>query len=166
MPLRSGGISHASSGGKISWLGRKPAPAKSRRRLSAPRERRAKRRLVRQRKKRAVQSGSSFDQFRPRHRVHSVANVQALQLGVLGAMRRASSHSSVMGKSLHDTSCNRGQMPGRVTGDPQHWRDRAAQMRALALTMKDPEIIILITDLTADYEKFADWAAAKTAKLP
>jgi hypothetical protein len=57
-------------------------------------------------------------------------------------------------------------MPGRVTGDPQHWRDRAAQMRALALTMKDPEIIILITDLTADFEKFADLAAAKTAKLP
>jgi hypothetical protein len=44
-------------------------------------------------------------------------------------------------------------MPGRVTGDPQHWRDRAAQMRALALTMKDPEVIILMTDLAADYEK-------------
>ena len=57
-------------------------------------------------------------------------------------------------------------MPGRVTGDPQHWRDRAAQMRALALTMKDPEIIILMTDLAADYEKLGDRAAAKTAKLP
>ena len=57
-------------------------------------------------------------------------------------------------------------MPGRVTGDPQQWRDRAAQMRALALTMKDPEIIILMTDLAADYEKLADRAAAKTAKLP
>ena len=44
-------------------------------------------------------------------------------------------------------------MPGRITGDPQHWRDRAAQMRALALTMKDPEIIILMTDLAVDYEK-------------
>jgi hypothetical protein len=57
-------------------------------------------------------------------------------------------------------------MPGRITGDPQHWRDRAAQMRALALTMKDPEIIILMTDLAADYEKLGDRAAAKTAKLP
>ena len=57
-------------------------------------------------------------------------------------------------------------MPGRVTGDPQQWRDRAAQMRSLALTMKDPEIIILMTDLAADYEKLADRAAAKTAKLP
>ena len=53
-------------------------------------------------------------------------------------------------------------MPGRVTWDPQHWRDRAAQMRALALTMKDTEIIILMTDLAADYEKLADRTAAKT----
>jgi hypothetical protein len=57
-------------------------------------------------------------------------------------------------------------MPGRVTWDPQHWRDRAAQMRALALTMKDTEIIILMTDLAADYEKLADRTAAKTGKRP
>ena len=57
-------------------------------------------------------------------------------------------------------------MPGRVTGDPQHWLDRAAQMRALAITMKDPEVIILMTDLAADYEELADRAAARTAKLP
>ena len=52
-------------------------------------------------------------------------------------------------------------MPHRNTNDPEHWRERAAQMRALALTMKDPEIIILMTDLAADYEKLADRAAAK-----
>ena len=52
-------------------------------------------------------------------------------------------------------------MLGRVTGDPQHWRDRAAHMRALALTMKDPEVIILMTDLA--YEKLAERAAAKMA---
>ena len=57
-------------------------------------------------------------------------------------------------------------MPGRITGDAQHWRDRAAQMRALALTMKDPEVITLMTDLAADYEKLANRAAAKTAKVP
>jgi len=39
-------------------------------------------------------------------------------------------------------------------------------MRALALTMKDPEVIILMTDLAADYEKLADRTAAKMAKLP
>ena len=32
--------------------------------------------------------------------------------------------------------------------------------------MKDTEIIILMTDLAADYEKLADRTAAKTAKLP
>ena len=57
-------------------------------------------------------------------------------------------------------------MPGRVTGDPHHWNDRAAQMRALAITMKDPEVMILMTDLAADYEELADRAAARTAKLP
>jgi hypothetical protein len=30
-------------------------------------------------------------------------------------------------------------MPPRRTNDPKHWRDRAAQMRALALTMTDSE---------------------------
>jgi hypothetical protein len=57
-------------------------------------------------------------------------------------------------------------MPGRVTGDPQHWLDRAAQMRALAITMKDPEVMILMTDLAADYEELADRGAVRTAKLP
>jgi hypothetical protein len=58
-------------------------------------------------------------------------------------------------------------MAGRVMGNPQHWRDRAAQMRALALTMKDPEVIILMTDLAADYEKHAERAATKLAgKMP
>ena len=32
-----------------------------------------------------------------------------------------------------------------------------------ALTMKDPEVIILMTDLAADYEKLAERAAAKMA---
>ena len=39
---------------------------------------------------------------------------------------------------------------------PPRTKVRAAQMRALALTMKDPEVIILMTDLAADYEKLAD----------
>ena len=34
-------------------------------------------------------------------------------------------------------------------------------MRALALTMDDPEVVILMTDLAADYEKLADRVAAK-----
>jgi hypothetical protein len=53
-------------------------------------------------------------------------------------------------------------MSPRNTNDPNHWRDRAAQMRALALTMKDPETVILMNDLAADYDKLADRAALKT----
>lgn len=52
-------------------------------------------------------------------------------------------------------------MPPRRTNDPEHWRDRAAQMRALALTMTDSETTILMNDLAADYDKLADKAATK-----
>ena len=34
-------------------------------------------------------------------------------------------------------------------------------MRALALTMKDPETVILMNDLAADYDRLADRAAIK-----
>ena len=47
------------------------------------------------------------------------------------------------------------------TNDPQHWRDRAAQMRALALTMGDTEAAILMRDLAADYDKLAERAAIR-----
>lgn len=50
------------------------------------------------------------------------------------------------------------------TNDPQHWRERAAQMRALSLTMKDPEVVALMSDLASDYDKLADRAAAKLAR--
>ena len=54
-------------------------------------------------------------------------------------------------------------MPPRSTSDPEHWRDRAAQMRALAVTMKDTEIFILMNGLAADYDTLADRAAARRA---
>jgi hypothetical protein len=47
------------------------------------------------------------------------------------------------------------------TNDPQHWRDRAAQMRALAVKMAGSEAAILINDLAADYEKLAKRAEIK-----
>jgi len=52
-------------------------------------------------------------------------------------------------------------MSTRNTNDPQHWRDRAAQMRALALKMAGSEAAILINDLAADYEKLAKRAEIK-----
>ena len=42
--------------------------------------------------------------------------------------------------------------------DPQHWRDRAAQMRALAVKMAGSEAAILMNDLATDYEKLAERA--------
>jgi hypothetical protein len=41
------------------------------------------------------------------------------------------------------------------TNDPEHWRERATQMRALAVKMVDTEAAILMRDLAADYEKVA-----------
>jgi hypothetical protein len=49
----------------------------------------------------------------------------------------------------------------RDRNDPKHWRDRAAKMRALAVTMNDSEVVILLNDLAADYDKLADRAAIK-----
>jgi hypothetical protein len=49
-------------------------------------------------------------------------------------------------------------MSNRETNDPQHWRDRAAQMRALAVEMGDTEAATLMRDLAADYEKLAERA--------
>ena len=41
------------------------------------------------------------------------------------------------------------------TNDPEHWRERATQMRALAVKMVDTEAAILMRDLAAGYEKVA-----------
>jgi hypothetical protein len=45
--------------------------------------------------------------------------------------------------------------------DPKHWRDRAAEMRVLADTMKDAETIAIMHRLAADYDKLAERAAQR-----
>ena len=52
-------------------------------------------------------------------------------------------------------------MPRRNTNDPQHWRDRAAQMRSLAIKMAGSEAAILMNDLAADYDKLAERATIR-----
>jgi alkylation response protein AidB-like acyl-CoA dehydrogenase len=47
--------------------------------------------------------------------------------------------------------------------DPQHWRDRAAQMRVLAEGMQDPQARRLMILVANDYDKLADRAARRAA---
>jgi protein subunit release factor A len=42
------------------------------------------------------------------------------------------------------------------TNDSKHWRDRAAQIRDIAIKMQGTEAAILMGDLANDYDKFAD----------
>jgi hypothetical protein len=53
-------------------------------------------------------------------------------------------------------------MTAKSYNDIQHWRDRAAEMRALSGTMKDVETIALMQRLAADYDKLADRAEARS----
>jgi hypothetical protein len=50
----------------------------------------------------------------------------------------------------------------RNTNDPQHWRDRAAQLRSLAVKMAGSQAAVLIDDLAADYDKLAERAEIRT----
>jgi hypothetical protein len=49
-------------------------------------------------------------------------------------------------------------MPSRTVNDPKHWYDRAAEMRALSETMRDPEVIAIMLRLADDYDKLAERA--------
>ena len=46
--------------------------------------------------------------------------------------------------------------------NPEHWRDRAAEMRALARTVQDLEAIAIMNRLADDYDKLADRAGARS----
>jgi hypothetical protein len=52
-------------------------------------------------------------------------------------------------------------MPVRDINDPEHWRNRAAQMRTLASTMPGSEAAILMNDLAAEYDGLAERAAIR-----
>ena len=46
--------------------------------------------------------------------------------------------------------------------DSKHWRDRAAERRALSDAMRDPETIGIMLRLADDYDTLADRAAIRS----
>jgi hypothetical protein len=52
-------------------------------------------------------------------------------------------------------------MAMKPINDPKHWRDRAAEMRALADTMIDRETIAIMNRLADDYDKLAERVAVR-----
>ena len=53
-------------------------------------------------------------------------------------------------------------MPASHVNDSKHWRDRAAQMRALSEMMKDIDAATRMLRLADDYEILADRADARS----
>jgi hypothetical protein len=49
-------------------------------------------------------------------------------------------------------------MPASHVNNSKHWRDRAAQMRALSDMMKDIECVAIMQRLADDYDNLADRA--------
>jgi hypothetical protein len=56
-------------------------------------------------------------------------------------------------------------MPSAFLNDPQHWRDRADQMRALASESSDPESRTIMLRVANDYELLARRAERRAQGL-
>jgi hypothetical protein len=52
-------------------------------------------------------------------------------------------------------------MTSHTSNDPTYWRERAALIRAIAITAKDQETFDLMSDLAGDCEKLGDKAARR-----
>jgi hypothetical protein len=57
-------------------------------------------------------------------------------------------------------------MTARHVNDVKHWRERAAQMRALADWMEDAETQRMMLKLANDYDKLADRAESRAPQPP
>lgn len=56
-------------------------------------------------------------------------------------------------------------MSAQQVNDPRHWRDRAAQMRAMSDWMKDAETKATMLKLADDYDKLAERVECSSSGL-
>jgi hypothetical protein len=57
-------------------------------------------------------------------------------------------------------------MPGSYLNDPEHWRFRAKEARAMAEYMTDPASRQMMLDVAADYERLAARSEERIIKSP
>ena len=50
--------------------------------------------------------------------------------------------------------------------DPEHWRSRAAEARAIAAEIKDPIARRTILEVAANYDLLAEWAERRNNGMP
>jgi hypothetical protein len=62
-----------------------------------------------------------------------------------------------------ETTGHEATMTPSSVNDFQHWRDRAAAMRALAIMSKDTEAREMMVRLAEDYDKLADRAQVRAS---
>lgn len=52
----------------------------------------------------------------------------------------------------------------RAIHDPKHWRNRAAELRSLAMIIEDEQTQAMMYRVADDYDKLADRTAERAAK--
>jgi hypothetical protein len=93
----------------------------------------------------------------------AVEHALLLSIGaIVKAVPRSSQSHAPFGTDRRRESAGRATMSYGNINDPKHWRARAAEMHALAETMKDAETIGVMRRLADDYEKLANRAEARS----